>query len=77
MENRLYYNRDLIDRLSTYIEANPDMRFSQALLNLGYVKQLPESEKYPFPTCLWKDEFYLESSELLDRVKKAMGINNV
>jgi hypothetical protein len=74
MENRLYYNRDLIDRLSTYLEANPDIRFSQALMNCYYVEQeLIGSTEYP--VYVWRDEFYLESSELHGRVVEAMEGN--
>lgn len=71
---RLECNRELLAILSDYLEENPDMRFSQALINLNIVQEQPDGH-LGYERFSWKDEFYLESVELLWRVKEAMGIN--
>lgn len=67
--NRKEYNLQLIEILFNYIKDNHDVRFSQALMNLYYVKQIPVT--LIDDTHFWQDEFYLESKDLLDRILKA------
>lgn len=44
MENkkhsRLYYNQQIVDRLKSYLYQNQDVRFTQALFNLGINENL-------------------------------------
>ncbi len=74
---RLEANHELLAILSNYLEKHPDIRFSQALMNCYFVKQ---EDRRPtisiYKDLIWRDEFYLESEVLLERVKEAMGIEN-
>jgi len=56
---RLHANLELLRILETYLRTYPDMRFSQALINLDMVQ-------------LDKDDFYTEPTELLKRVYQAL-----
>jgi len=56
-------NRKLIRKLLTLVEEHPELRFGQILQSFYFVK--PDTSVYPFS---WKDEFYLESKELVRRV---------
>lgn len=58
-DNRLQLNLELLRILEAYLRTYEDMRFSQALINLGLVDP-------------GKDEFYVEPSELLKRVKSSL-----
>ena len=60
---RLEANRLIILILEQYIEEYPDIRFSQALLNLGVVVDWDGDKR------AWEDDFYLESEKLLERIK--------
>lgn len=62
MINRQEANRRIVMYLFDMIEKHPELRFSQIMANLDVVT--PEDG-------LWKDEFYLEPSKLLDRVELA------
>lgn len=66
--DRLKYNKLLIDRLVRLVEGYPDERFSQILFNHGYVIDMENSVVDGLAG--WEDEFYLESIDLLKRVKK-------
>lgn len=63
MKDRQKFNRQLVERLTTYVEKYPDMRLGQILETFGFVHNniSPHS---------WRDEFYLESEVLLERVNK-------
>jgi hypothetical protein len=63
--NRLEANREILRRLQAYLEADPDMRFSQALRNLRIVEEVDGSDAY-----YWEDDFYTESSEIVKRMDK-------
>lgn len=58
---RLEANREILAILSDFIEGCTDQRFSQILVNLNIVEM--------DSLGTWRDEFYLESSKLLERVK--------
>ena len=60
-------NLALVEILAAAIEKHPDMRFSQILLGFGFVLNQPMGSSQ---NMVWKDEYYLESSELLKRVKQ-------
>ena len=63
---RLEANRELVAKLLLLVEEYPDARFGQILRNAGFVRELrPVS---PDVGVDWKNEFYLESKELLARV---------
>ncbi len=67
-KNRQQYNQELAAILIGYLQTYPDIRFSQILVNFGFVKADYDDliENY------WHDEFYLESADLLERVKLAL-----
>lgn len=69
MKSRLEENRALVAILQQLIEQNPTLRFSQILCNYDFIKQLPPKDSQ----MAWKDEFYTEPKEVLDRVSKALG----
>ena len=63
-------NIQIARELVLLIELYPDMRFSQILLNYGFVKQeRPTSE---FRTS-WQNEYHVEPSVILDRIHKTQG----
>ena len=68
---RSFWNSELLSIIKEYLEANPDMRFSQALLNLSFVVEDKENSQHTM-----KDEYYLESSKLHKRVLEAMERKN-
>ena len=53
-------NRKILHRLSCYIHDNPEIRFCQALFNLGIV----DDSSVDYTT--WKDEYYTESVDTLE-----------
>ena len=57
-------NEEILHRLSGYLHDNPEIRFAQALHNLGIVAN---SHVNP---AKWVDEFYTESTETLRRIKE-------
>ena len=61
--NRLEANREILRRLQAYLEADPDMRFSQALRNLQIVDEVDGPD-----AVYWDNEFYVESSAILKRM---------
>lgn len=65
--NRKASNLEIMDRLSEYFSKYPDMRFGQALLNLGIVEifECPNTDK-----LYWKNAFYEESKEILKRIEE-------
>jgi hypothetical protein len=68
---RLEANRELLKILTEAVEKFPDGRFGQILSMLRMVTHTrPVSQKTADSYQVeWKDEFYLESKELLTRVK--------
>ena len=64
--NRQYANLKILAKLKNWVDAYPDFRFGQILLASRIVEELD------VPTS-WKDEFYLESDKLLDRME---GLDN-
>jgi hypothetical protein len=56
-------NVEIVAKLLEAIEAQPDARFSQLLLTTGIVQADDDN------LGCWVDDFYLESRELLGRVK--------
>jgi hypothetical protein len=67
-QDRRDANRELVRSLSEWVEAHPDMRFGQILRNAGVVKELPLPRG--LAGVVWADEFNLEPTELLKRVRK-------
>ena len=63
-------NLDLCAILLDAVNAQPTARFSQLLINVGFVTDTVESGLI----IGWKDEFYTEPSEVLARVKKLMEV---
>lgn len=60
--NRQESNREILKILSDAVEKYPEMRFSQILLAYKVV-EMEANQMY------WEDEFYLESSILLERIE--------
>ena len=67
--NRYINNLALLSLLEQAVSTHHDMRFSQILANFGYVISSVPNNLTSDRT--WKNEFYLESSDLLGRVAKA------
>ena len=64
--DRLVCNMEIIRILTQAAENNPDLRFGQLLSALNIVQNVSDSMT---EDPVWKDEFYLESNELLNRIK--------
>jgi hypothetical protein len=68
---RLEANRQILEILNKEIESQPDVRFTQLLMNL---KIIDYSINFPgglgLPTFVVKDDYNLESEELLNRITK-------
>ena len=62
IDKRKEYNLELLSILGSFVKSYHSMRFSQLLINLDMVKA-------------GEDEFYLESEELLQRVRKCVREN--
>lgn len=65
--NRQEANLKLLEHLTTLVKENPELRFGQTLLGFHFVTEITNSEFMPIG---WRNEFYLESEELLKRVEK-------
>lgn len=57
-------NEAILKKLTDYLNANPSVRFSQALSNLGIVKC---DKNIDFTD--WDNDYYTESEEILERMK--------
>jgi hypothetical protein len=69
MFNRKQANDLLLEYLKNYLERYPDVRFSQALFNAGFVeRKVAQWDRCKF--TVWKDDYNLESVDLLDRVEE-------
>ena len=64
-EQRALDNLLILTKLAEYIAANPDIRFSQALRNLGIVID-PDFHM----GSSWVNEYYAEPGEILKRMKE-------
>lgn len=69
---RQKYNQELLQILTKAVEKWPDLRFSQILTSLKFVSDGQKCMDCKSDMPHWEDEFYLESKDLLDRVKKDM-----
>lgn len=67
MHKRLESNRELIKILADLVEKNPELRFNQILVSSGFIKDIISVN--PSYGIFWKNEYYLESKKLLERVK--------
>lgn len=74
--NRQQANRELLAILSSWIEAYPDLRFSQILGNMEFVKQDDVEHEECCDSRRWADEYLLEPQELLKRVKARIALNH-
>lgn len=68
--NRLAENRELVKLLSELVENNPSERFHQILRNNGFITEHIDEHNMP---VYWENEFYLESENVLNRVKQILG----
>lgn len=65
-------NFELLGILSQHLVENPQIRFGQALRNLGFVKESIGMGG----DSIWRDEFSVEPTELLKRVKETKAGKN-
>lgn len=68
IEDRLGYNKQILDRICKYIEKYPDMRFIQVLWNLNLINRV-ESKEIP-NAWLIEDRYYEEPDETLSKLRK-------
>jgi len=59
-------NSEILQTLKLYLDNNPQIRFSQALVNLNIIEQ--ELDKQG--NLITKDPFYEEPIDVLNRIKK-------
>lgn len=77
MKSRQLYNQEILRMLEDYLAVNLDVRFSQALINLGIVKVSSSSTAQPrsvstnaeYGMLIFEDNFYEESRDTLQRMK--------
>jgi len=73
LNNRLDSNLLLVEIMKAYLQQNPDIRFGQALWNLGIIRR--ENKPDPPPGISWPlvqgivDPFYEEPWDTLKRLK--------
>ena len=74
MKDRQTSNLLILTILSDYLKKYPDIRFSQALLNLNIVKTTNYSATgdgdMENPIIAWADEYNLEPEQVLSRMFK-------
>lgn len=66
VDKRLADNLTILETLKKYIESNPSIRFSQALINLNIIKQHINVDRNVY----WEDEYYIEPGEIIKRMGK-------
>jgi hypothetical protein len=66
--SHLETNLKLVELLKVEIEKNPELRFSQILLNSGFVDQYDDT--------VWADEFYVRPEYVLERVEETLKTKN-
>lgn len=69
--DRVICNNLILTQLTNYINNNPDIRFSQALLNLGIVvQQKVYEDEWLNVTNAWEDDYYVEPDVIINRMSK-------
>lgn len=74
-QERYESNLKLACKLLYLVAKNPNQRFSQILRNYGFVRET-RPVKAESLAADWKNEFYLEPKELLNRVERVANENN-
>lgn len=69
--NRKEGNEKLLQLLKDYLEANPDIRFIQALWNLRIIDRDPVWNPGEISPPI--DRFYEEPNETLERINRTRG----
>lgn len=70
VQSRQAVNQELVDVLQYLVETYPDLRFGQIMNVWGFVKETRPAHK---SICVdWQNEFYIEPSVILKRVKQRM-----
>jgi len=72
MKNRQEINQKIVYELSKLVNKYPDLRFGQILSNFGFIEQTNHFEDDYHDYDYWKDEFYIEPEEILERIQKAI-----
>lgn len=64
-------NYEILDVLKDFVKSNPDLRFGQLLTLLNIVESVMmfDDETQQLHS-IWYDEFYTESEEILERIRK-------
>jgi hypothetical protein len=69
--SRQKHNKEILALLTKLVKENPEMRFGQLMRNYMVVRE--ERPVNPSTTDLpWRNEFYLESETLLERIRRAV-----
>lgn len=64
-------NLELVATLKAIVDSyQGEQRFGQILRNCGFVNQISDYDKFGGYNISWQDEFNLEPSALLERVRK-------
>ena len=66
IESRESANKELLATLGAYLAAHPQVRFGQALVNLGIVQLIRDPASFDITGA--KDPFYEESVDMLKRI---------
>ena len=67
ISKRTLANKELLRILDFYLDSNPQLRFGQALVNLGIIQQEMDRDKGILST---KDPYYVEPVDMLDLIKQ-------
>lgn len=65
--SRLNANRQIVQTLAALVEAFPDMRFHQLLVNADVLK----TDARPGGAPEVRNEYHVESDQILERMKKS------
>ena len=71
---RQEFNREILEILIEAVEKNPQLRFGQIMSMLRTVTHSRPMSQQTADQCdaHWRDEFYLESEVLLERMRRAV-----
>lgn len=64
MSDRRYYNNEILDLISLYLDKYPDQRFTQALVNLDIAVTIPNNDGTQTSVIDYNEE----SKRTLDRM---------
>jgi hypothetical protein len=71
---RQQINEELVGILNRLVQNNPDLRFGQILSVYGFVQEIRSHDA--IPRQQWKNEFYTEPGEIIQRVTRRLSNEN-